>query len=113
MKQKNINLTNDDLRNNKFKYNTDQIIYNIQQHQISFIILIKTQQITPYIAVKYIVNGGIDGDYIEENGITVQDIIYYQSHITVKDMIEAYNFVIQEDNNEVKELNNMSKHDKI
>jgi hypothetical protein len=109
-------LTDEDLRKNKYKYGEHQIIYSIINDPISLRVLVKTQNLTPYIAAKFVVFGGTDeqyGDCTEDCWIDDNDIIRLQPHITQEHLFEAHEFVMKEEANELKELNSMGKYDKV
>ena len=58
-----LTLTNNDIIGNKFKYGIVQLEHSILHDQISLHILLKYQFLTPYLCVKYLIFGGIDGSY--------------------------------------------------
>ena len=83
--------------------------------QLVLRILFRTQNITPYIAAKFIVFGGTDekyGDCTEDCWLADGDILRHQKHITHDDLFEAHWFVAQEEENEHEERELMSKQDK-
>ena len=96
--------------NNKFMYDIDTIEWNIQNSFLSLRVLLRNQRLTPYICAKYIVFGGRNGAYAdccEDSWISVGEVLKYQPHITLEDMIEARKIVKEEYEREEKEQKKM------
>uniref|UniRef100_A0A6C0HCJ3 Uncharacterized protein n=1 Tax=viral metagenome TaxID=1070528 RepID=A0A6C0HCJ3_9ZZZZ len=99
-----------DIINNKFMYDIDTIEWNIQNACLSLRVLLRNQRLTPYICAKYVVFGGRNGQYAdccEDSWISVGEVLNYQSHITMEDMIEARKIVKEEYEREEKERKKM------
>ena len=56
-------LTDNDIKNNKFMYTAEQLEYSIIHNNISLRIVSRYQFLTPYICAKYIIFGGNDEIY--------------------------------------------------
>jgi hypothetical protein len=85
-----------DIVNNKFMYDIDTIEWNIQHSFLSLRLLLRNQHLTPYICAKYIVFGGRNGAYAdccEDSWISIGEVLNYQRHITLEDMVEARKIV--------------------
>ena len=85
--------------NNKFMYDIDTIEWNIQHSFLSLRVLLRNQRLTTYICAKYIVFGGRNGAYAdccEDSWISIGEVLKYQPHITMEDMIEARKLVNEE-----------------
>lgn len=96
--------------NNKFMYDIGTIEWNIQNSFLSLRVLLRNQRLTPYICAKYIVFGGRNGAYAdccEDSWISVGEVLKYQPHITLEDMIEARKIVKEEYEREEKEQKKM------
>jgi hypothetical protein len=106
-----LNLTDKDLRQNINTYDSDQIVYSILRNQVNLRTIVKTQKLTPYICAKYIIFGGKNEEYgtgQEDRWIDDEDIIRLQPHITKQDLIDAHIFVVKEEKEELRKLNDRS-----
>ncbi len=115
MARKFLELTDDDIKNNKFEYDPEQIEYTLQNYCPSLRILSRYQKLTPYICAKYVIFGGNDeqyGDCCEDRWLTDYDILKRQPHLTQKDLSEAHAFVEKEETNEKNEKILMRLEDK-
>ncbi len=77
-KEKFLELTDDDIRNNKFLYEYEQIEYSIIHDCLSLRILAKNQKLSPYICAKYVIFGGNEekyGDCTEDIWLDDNDIL--------------------------------------
>ena len=98
--------------NNKFMYDIDTIEWNIQNSFLSLRVLLRNQRLTPYICAKYIVFGGRNGAYAdccEDSWISIGEVLNYQQHITIEDMIEARKLVNEEYKREENERKKMEE----
>jgi hypothetical protein len=114
MKKEFLDLSDNDLKKNAYKYDEDQIIYTIKNSIPSLRILNKYQKISAYIAAKYVIFGGINednGDCVEDTYLDCYDILQYQPHLTIEDLQNAFEFVYAENDREEIERNEMSKND--
>ena len=111
-----IELNDQLLRENKFEYDVEQIENSLLNYDaISLRVLVRTQKLTPYICAKYVVFGGTDEKYAfgtEDAWIATDDIPYYQSHITLKEMRNAHKFVENEESREENENLRMKQEDR-
>jgi len=110
-----IELTDDDIRKNKFMYTPEQLEYSIVNDNLSLRIVSRYQKLTPYICAKYVIFGGNDeiyGDCTEDRWLDDYDILRRQPHITREELSLAHRFVAEEEMNEVKEITLMSNEDK-
>jgi hypothetical protein len=111
-----MELTDQDICNNPFLYSEKDILYNLSQNNLSLRLVYRYQSLTPYMCAKYVVFGGnneLYGDCCEDRWVCDADILRLQTHITEKELINAHNFVVNEELNEKKELNNMKREDKL
>ena len=98
--------------NNKFMYDIDTIEWNILNSFLSLRVLLRNQRLTPYICAKYIVFGGRNGAYAdccEDSWISIGEVLNYQPHITIEDMIEARKLVNEEYKREENERKKMEE----
>ena len=98
--------------NNKFMYDIDTIEWNILNSFLSLRVLLRNQRLTPYICAKYIVFGGRNGAYAdccEDSWISICEVLNYQPHITIEDMIEARKLVNEEYKREENERKKMEE----
>ena len=98
--------------NNKFMYDIDMIEWNIQNSFLSLRVLLRNQRLTPYICAKYIVFGGRNGAYAdccEDSWISIGEVLKYQPHITMEDMMEARKLVNEEYKREENERKKMEE----
>ena len=101
-------LSDEDLWKNKYKYDIDILIWNIEHSPISLKVLVRTQKLTPYVCAKYVVFGGKNERYAcgtEDAWIATGDILYHQKHITEEEMIEAHRIADNEDQMEDEDFN--------
>ena len=101
-----------DIVNNKFMYDIDTIEWNIQHSFLSLRVLLRNQRLTPYICAKYIVFGGRNGAYAdccEDSWISIGEVLNYQTHITLEDMVEARKIVNEEYKREENERKKMEE----
>jgi hypothetical protein len=115
MKNKLIDLTDEDIRNNKFLYDADQIEYSIVNNCLSLRIVSRYQKLTPYICAKYVIFGGNEekyGDCTEDRWLADYDILRRQPHLTQEDLSNAHYFVRKEEESEKNELKLMTMEDK-
>ena len=106
-------LTDDDLQNNRFAYDIDTIVWNIQYGAINLRTLVRTQKLTPYVCAKYVVFGGRNEMYAfgtEDAWISTDDILRHQPHISSQEMSDAHKLADAEDERE-DEVIAMSKED--
>jgi len=78
-------------------------------------ILSRSQHLSPYICVKYVIYGGSEGKYGDCNAdklLDINDILLRQPHITKEEISDMYEFVYGEEKKELKELINMGKYDR-
>ena len=88
-----LTLTNGDIIKNRFKYGIVQLEHSILHDPISLHILLKHQFLTPYLCVKYLIFGGIDGSYgkcEKDKWITTFDVLQYQYHIKIEDIYNIF-----------------------
>jgi hypothetical protein len=93
-------------------YDIDTIEWNIQNAFLSLRVLLRNQHLTPYICAKYIVFGGRNGAYAdccEDSWISIGEVLNYQTHITLEDMIEARKIVNEEYKREENERKKMEE----
>jgi len=93
-------LYDEDLRKNKFKYDLETIEWNIKHSVISLRVLVRTQKLSPYICAKYVVFGGRNEQYAdctEDAWLCTGDILNWQKHITLEEMLEAHKIADAED----------------
>jgi hypothetical protein len=114
MKSKFLDLTDNDIKQNKFYYSPEQIEYSIKYNYLSLRLVSKYQMLTPYICAKYVVFGGNNetyGDCSEDRWLDDNDIIERQPHITQEKLSNAHEFVLLEEEKERNENKLMSKED--
>ena len=114
MKSKFLDLTDNDIKQNKFYYSPEQLEYSIKYNYLSLRLVSKYQRLTPYICAKYVVFGGNNemyGDCSEDRWLDDNDIIERQPHITQKELSNAHEFVLLEEEKERNENKLMSKED--
>ena len=105
-RKKFLNLSDYDIKKNKFMYTPEQIEYSIIHINLSLRNLYKNQKLTPYICAKYVIFGGNNeeyGDCTEDRWIADGDILQYQTHITDEELSDAHYFVEDEENREDEE----------
>jgi len=93
-------LTDKDIRNHPYTYDTKTIEWNIKHSCLSLRTLVRYQKLTPYICAKYVVFGGRNEMYAdcrEDAWISTSEIIGYQQHITMEEMYEAHRIADEED----------------
>lgn len=93
-------LTDCDLQKNKFTYDLETIEWNLKYSNISLRVLVRTQKLSPYICAKYVVFGGKNEQYAdcrEDAWICTGDILRWQPHITLEEMLEAHAIADAED----------------
>ncbi len=115
MPRKFLELTDDDIKKNKFEYDSEQIEYTLQNYCPSLRILSRYQKLTAYICAKYVIFGGNDekyGDCCEDRWLADADILRRQPHLTQEDLSQAHAFVEKEENNEKQEMALMRQEDK-
>lgn len=114
MVRKLLELTDNDLIKNQFKYDEEQIIYTLQTSCPSLRILNRFQKLTAYVCAKYIIFGGNDekyGDCVEDRWLDDNDILQAQPHITREELSQAHKSVFIEEESEKNELAMMCKND--
>lgn len=114
MPRKFLELTDKDIRINKYMYDYEQIEYSIINDFLSLRILNRNQKLSPYICAKYVIFGGNDekyGDCTEDRWLDDNDILRSQPHITCEELSNAHIFVSIEEDNELNELDLMAKND--
>ena len=110
-------LTDDDLQNNRFAYDIDTIVWNIQHGAINLRTLVRTQKLTPYVCAKYVVFGGRNEMYAfgtEDAWLSTDDVLRHQPHISSQEMSDAHKLADAEDEREDEredEVIAMSKED--
>ena len=110
-------LSNYDIINNRFFYDTETIEWNIKNYNIGVTYTVKNQKLTPYICAKYIIFGGRNEKYAdctEDAWIDTYNALYYQPHITFEQLYEAHRIANKEDDEEddqEEERIEMSKED--
>ena len=116
MKSKFLDLTDNDIKKNKFYYSSEQLEYSIKYDCLSLRLVSKYQWLTPYICAKYVVFGGNNetyGDCSEDRWLDDNDIIERQPHITQEELSKAHEFVFEEEEKERNVNILMNKEDKI
>lgn len=96
-------LSDNDLRQNKFAYDLDTLVWNIKYSCISLRVLSRYQKLSPYVCAKYVVFGGKNGQYAdctEDAWLCTGDILNRQPHITLEEMLEAHAVADLEDEDE-------------
>ena len=114
MSERFVELTDDNIRNNKFMYSYEQLEYSIVNDNLSLRIVSRYQKLTPYICAKYVIFGGnneIYGDCVEDRWLDDYDILRRQPHITREELSDAHRFVAEEERKEFKEIILMSNED--
>ena len=114
-RKKFLNLSDYDIKKNKFMYTPEQIEYSIIHNNLSLRNLYKNQKLTPYICAKYVIFGGNNeeyGDCTEDRWLDDNDIISRQPHISQEQLIEAHTFVFYEEDREMEENIFMNSEDK-
>jgi hypothetical protein len=109
-----LDLNDNDLCNNPYIYDEEQLIYTLQNYCPSLRILNNYQKLSAYICAKYIIFGGNNeeyGDCSEDRWLDDNDILRKQTHITCKELSEAHIFVADEEEREMKELKMMFMED--
>jgi len=107
MTRKFLELTDKDIKTNKYIYDYEQIEYSIINDFLSLRVLNRNQKLSPYICAKYVIFGGNDeiyGDCTEDRWLSDDDILRYQKHITQDELSDAHKFVRIEETNEKNEL---------
>jgi hypothetical protein len=110
-----MELTDKDIRNNPFLYNEERLLYNLKENNLSLRLVSRYQKLTAYMCAKYIIFGGNDekyGDCCEDRWISDYNILCLQPHLSQNELSNAHIFVLNEELNEKKELENMKKEDK-
>jgi len=74
------------LMNSKNKFDIKTLEFNIDR--LSLKSLLKTQLLTPYFCIKYILNPEEYGMCNEDHYLCISDILIYQKHITKEQLIE-------------------------
>ena len=100
-----------DIRKNKYDLGT--LEWNIRYYFLSLRTLVKCQVLSSYICAKYVVFGGRDEKYAdctEDAWISTSEILYYQPHITMEDMLKENDVEKKEEEfldmeNKLKETN--------
>ncbi len=113
-RRKFLDLTDADIKKNRFAYDTEQLEYTLQTYPVSLRVLARNQKLTPYICAKYVIFGGNNeeyGDCTEDRWLDDYNILYLQKHISREELSQAHRFVAQEEANEAKELELMRSHD--
>ena len=116
MKRGFIELTDNDIKNNKFMYTAEQLEYSIVNDNLSLRIVSRFQKLTPYICAKYVIFGGnneIYGDCTEDRWLDDYNILTRQPHITREELSDAHRFVAEEEKKELSEIILMSNEDKL
>jgi hypothetical protein len=114
MKRGFLELTDDDIRKNKFMYTHEQLEYSIVNDNLSLRIVSRYQKLTPYICAKYVIFGGnneIYGDCVEDRWLDDYDILRRQPHITREELSIAHRFVEEEEKKELREIILMANED--
>ena len=109
-----LDLTDDDIKANKYCYDPAQLEYTLQTYPVSLRVLNRYQKLTPYICAKYVIFGGNNeeyGDCTEDRWLDDYNILNAQPHITREELSKAHRFVAQEEANEAMELKLMGGHD--
>jgi len=107
-------LTDNDLMQNPYTYDEQQLLFTLQTGCPSLRILNRYQKLSAYICAKYIIFGGnneLYGDCTEDRWLDDSDILLKQ-HITPEELREAHIFVSCEEERETNENNMMSLEDK-
>ena len=91
-----------DLYNNKYEY---EILKN-NIYELNLIDILKTQKIDAVFAIKYILNKKYQL-LKEENLITPKIVLFYQPHISVKELKEAL-ICYDSDNDSVEDFETVS-----
>jgi len=115
MKREFLHLSDNDIKNNKFTYDPEQIEYSIVNECLSLRNLYRNQKLTPYICSKYVIFGGNNeeyGDCTEDRWVDDYDVLRVQTHITRDELSKAHYFVRCEENREKQEMIVMSFEDK-
>ena len=86
-----MRLTDDDLILNKNKYSIVTLEQNI--HHLNKKILLATQKLTPTFCVKYILDMDIDNGSEDSYIYDIDYILYFQKHITSKEIQELIHLV--------------------
>lgn len=114
MVRKFLDLTDNDLKNNPYAYDEEQLLYTLQTYCPSLRILNRYQKLSAYICAKYVIFGGNNeeyGDCTEDRLLCDGNILNKQKHITREELSAAHRFVAKEEENERKELELMSQND--
>ena len=109
-----LDLTDNNLKNNPYAYDEEQLLYTLRTNCPSLRVLNRYQKLSAYICAKYIIFGGNNeeyGDCTEDRWLSDADILAKQTHISEYELLEAHKFVEKEEENEINELKFMSKHD--
>jgi len=103
MAQKYPILTDRDIIQNPFTYDSDTLEWNIINSFLSLRKLVRYQKLTPYICAKYVVFGGRNemyADCTEDAWISTDEIPRYQQHITMEELCAAHKIASEEDRQE-------------
>ena len=114
MVRKFLYLTDNDLKNNPYAYDEEQLLYTLQTYCPSLRILNRYQKLSAYICAKYVIFGGNNeeyGDCSEDRWLDDNDILRRQPHITRRELSEAHRFVKKEETSEKNELELMKQND--
>jgi hypothetical protein len=86
-----MRLTDDDLILNKNKYSIVTLEQNIQH--LNKKILLATQKLTPTFCIKYVLDLDIDNGSEDSYIYDIDYILYFQTHITTKEIQELIHLV--------------------
>lgn len=86
-----MRLTDDDLILNKNKYSIVTLEQNI--HHLNKKILLATQKLTPIFCIKYVLDLDIDNGSEDSYIYDIDYILYFQKHITSKEIQELIHLV--------------------
>ena len=90
MVRKFLDLTDNDLKNNPYAYDEEQLLYTLQTYCPSLRILNRYQKLSAYICAKYVIFGGNNeeyGDCSEDRWLDDNDILRRQPHITREELL--------------------------
>jgi len=83
-----MELINSDLY--KAKYDIKTLEENMDSYNLNIKTLLRTQHLTPDFCVKYIIFNDEYAWYNEETYIADGDVVYYQPHITMEQLRQAW-----------------------
>jgi hypothetical protein len=94
-----LDLTDNDIINNPYAYDEEQLIYTLETYIPSLRKLTRYQKLSAYICAKYVIFGGPNednGDCVEDRYLDTYDILRRQPHLTMEDMDDAFQMVEEE-----------------